>query len=233
MLLVHCVVSTLKDDLFVSIRAQTENIGRRNMVEQAGGKKALLLVDVQNDFCPGGLLAVTHGDEVVSPLNRMVRFAKNNGWLIVASRDWHPEVTNHFQKYGGLWPVHCVQGTKGAEFHPALNVAGAVIISKATKPDENGYSPFDMTAEDSSGRTLEKVLREAGVTEVYLGGLATDYCVKAAAIDAARLGFKTVLLLDAVRAVNLKSTDEAYALEEMILAGVLISFVTNILGGAP
>lgn len=193
-------------------------------------RKALLMVDVQNDFCPGGALAVPNGDSVVEPLNQMVNYALQNGWLIIASRDWHPAVTKHFKPYGGIWPVHCVQGTNGAEFHPDLCVDQAVIISKATQPDEDGYSPFDGYTEGGvffGGQTLEAYLRANKVTDLYVGGLATDYCVKAAALDAAKRGFKTHLLVDACRAVNLKLDDGDNAILEMTNAGVILT-TTNL-----
>lgn len=186
-------------------------------------KKALLIVDVQNDFCPGGALAVPNGDEVVKPLNRMVNLAKKNGWLILASRDWHPAVTIHFKDYGGIWPVHCVQNTKGAEFHPDLNATDAVIISKATRPNEDGYSAFD--GKTDKGDPLDDFLKKNGVEEIYIGGLATDYCVKASVLDAIKRGFTTYLLLDSCRAVNLKPGDGEKAVDEMKLAGV---FITNV-----
>lgn len=184
-----------------------------------GGKmKALLMVDVQNDFCPGGALAVSDGDQVVGPLNKMVSYATKDGWLIVASRDWHPAVTNHFKDYGGIWPVHCIQYTHGAQFQPDLMVKSAMIVSKATKPDEDGYSAFD--GQLSNGQSLISLLKMVGVTEVYVGGLATDYCVKASALDAAKSGFVTKLLFDACRAVNLQPDDEQKAIAEMQAAGV-------------
>ena len=106
-------------------------------------KRALILVDVQNDFCPGGSLAVPNGDEVVWPLNEMIAYALKNDWLIIASRDWHPAVTKHFKDYGGIWPIHCVQNTHGAEFHRNLLISSDTIISKATQADEDGYSAFE------------------------------------------------------------------------------------------
>lgn len=188
-------------------------------------KKALLIVDVQNDFCPGGALAVPKGDEVVAPLNELIRHAQRNGWLIIASRDWHPEKTTHFEK----WPVHCVQETKGAEFHPLLNlgrrVAVVSIVSKGVNHGEDAYSAFDGRL--ANGLTLDEFLKTNGVEIVYVGGLATDYCVKATAIDAAKLGYETYLLLDASRAVNLNPDDEKKARQEMIAAGVTFSTTTS------
>ena len=179
-------------------------------------KKALIIIDVQNDFCPGGALAVAHGDDVVAPLNKMVAHARKEKWFIAASRDWHPVNTRHFEK----WPAHCVQNTAGAKFHSDLDVAGAFVISKPTGFYEDGYSAFEGSAE--GGQSLEELLISNGVTEVYIGGLATDYCVKATAIDAARKGFKTFILFDACRAVNIKPDDGQKAVEEMKANGVEI-----------
>ena len=180
-------------------------------------RKALIIVDVQNDFCPGGALAVTSGSDVVAPLNKMVIHARKEKWLIVASRDWHPVSAKHFDK----WPAHCVQNTKGAEFHPDLDVSDAAVISKPVKADEDGYSAFE--GRTDSGQGLEGLLRENDITEVYIGGLATDYCVRATAIDAAQRGFKTLVLLDACRAVNIKPEDGQKAVEEMWAKGVAIT----------
>ena len=183
-------------------------------------KAALILVDVQNDFCPGGSLAVADGDKVVAPLNRMVEFALRNNWLIVASRDWHPAETRHFNTGGGLWPPHCVQGTEGAKFHKDLKLEQVVIVSKGMNPeDDGGYSAFDGVTD--IGMSLSELLRVAGVEEVYVGGLATDYCVKATALSAVRAGFKTHFLADGSRAVNIAPDDGAKAVDEMVRSGVI------------
>jgi len=191
--------------------------GGRDKMEK---KAALILVDVQNDFCPGGTLAVKDGDRVVEPLNRMVDFALKNGWFVIASRDWHPRRTRHFREFGGLWPEHCVQGTHGSHFHPELKVDNAIIVSKGMDPeDDGGYSAFD--GKTSSGKSLLDVLREAGVEEVYVGGLATDYCVKATALSAVQAGFKTYFLADGSMAVNIQPNDGAKAVEEMVRSRVI------------
>ena len=175
-------------------------------------KRALIVVDVQNDFCPGGSLAVERGDEVVAPLNRLIKEFLARGEPVFKSRDWHPARTKHFAAYGGTWPVHCVQNTRGAEFHPELLDDPRIqIISKGTG-DEDSYSAFD-------GTNLADLLRERGVTEVFVGGLATDYCVKNTVLDALREGFKVKALTEAMRAVNLQPGDDARALEEMRRAG--------------
>ena len=175
-------------------------------------RRALIVVDVQNDFCPGGSLAVERGDEVVGPLNRLIEEFLGRGEPVYKSRDWHPAATKHFAAYGGTWPVHCVQGTRGAEFHKDLLDDPRVhVVSKGTG-DEDSYSAFDGTA-------LAEDLRRRGVEEVWVGGLATDYCVKNTVLDALRQGFRVRALSDAMRAVNLRPGDGARALEEMRAAG--------------
>ena len=181
-------------------------------------KAALIIVDVQNDFCPGGALAVADGDQVVAPLNRYIERFAGAALAIVATRDWHPERTSHFKVYGGVWPVHCVQGTFGAEFHRALQLGGAaVIVSKGMAADADSYSGFD--AVDSAGVRLADLLRMAGVSRIFVGGLATDYCVKQTVLDGCKLGFDVVLLKDAMRGVDLAPGDSARAVQEMFAAG--------------
>jgi nicotinamidase/pyrazinamidase len=178
--------------------------------------KALIVVDVQNDFCPGGSLAVANGDEVVAPLNELVREFLDRGEPVFKTRDWHPEKTKHFAAYGGTWPIHCVQGTRGAEFHAGLiDDPRITVISKGTDEVADGYSGFD-------GTNLARLLRGKGVAEVWVGGLATDYCVKHTVLDARREGFEVKALADAMRAVNVKPTDGAKAIEEMKAAGAEI-----------
>ena len=179
---------------------------------QHEGRRALIVVDVQNDFCPGGALAVERGDEVVAPLNRLIDEFLSRGDLVVKSRDWHPPVTKHFADYGGTWPVHCVQNTRGAEFHPALSDDPRVEVVSKGLGDEDSYSAFD-------GTGLAEQLRGRGVREVWVGGLATDYCVKNTVLDALRAGFRVRALTDAMRAVNLQPGDDRRALEEMRAAG--------------
>ena len=175
-------------------------------------RRALIVVDVQNDFCPGGSLAVEHGDEVVAPLNRLIEEFLSRGEPVYKSRDWHPAQTKHFAAYGGTWPVHCVRGTRGAEFHPELIEDPRVHVVSKGMGDEDSYSAFD-------GTTLAEALRAEGVGEVWVGGLATDYCVKNTVLDALRAGFKVRALSDAMRAVNLRPGDDARAVEEMRRAG--------------
>jgi nicotinamidase/pyrazinamidase len=179
---------------------------------------ALIVVDVQNDFCPGGSLPVTRGDAVVPVLNEYMARAAAVGVPIFVSRDWHPERTAHFQAYGGQWPPHCVQGTRGAEFHPDLRIPeGALVASKGMHEYDDGYSMID--AQFADGRDLLSALREAGVTRIYVGGLATDYCVLATVTDALAERFDVVVLADAVRAVDVQPGDGERALEEMREAG--------------
>lgn len=179
---------------------------------------ALLIVDVQNDFCPGGALAVPEGDRVVPVLNRYIRRFRELGLPVLASRDWHPEETRHFRELGGPWPPHCVRGTEGAELHPDLELpADATVVSKGTDPADDGYSAFEAEAPD--GADLETTLREAGVERLFIGGLATDYCVRATVLDAAERGFRPVVLEDAVRGIDLEEGDVARALDEMGRAG--------------
>ena len=179
-------------------------------------KKALIVVDVQNDFCPGGSLAVAHGDEVVAPLNKLIKEFLDRGEPVFKTRDWHPAKTKHFAAYGGVWPVHCVQNTRGAEFHPDLIDDPRInIISKGIDESADGYSGFD-------GTQLAQLLREQDVEEVWVGGLATDYCVKHTVLDALHEGFRVKALADAMRAVNVNPADGTKAIEEMRSAGAEI-----------
>lgn len=179
---------------------------------------ALLIVDVQNDFCPGGALPVADGDRVVPVLNEYIRRARSTGAAVFASRDWHPHESAHFRTGGGPWPPHCVQGTPGAAFHPALDLPDdATIVTKGDSPRDDGYSAFDGHVE--AGRRLADTLHEIDVRTVQIGGLATDYCVRATALDAIRNGFEVVLLLDAIRGIDVNEGDIASALDEMIRAG--------------
>lgn len=175
--------------------------------------KGLLIVDVQNDFCPGGALAVPGGDKIVPVINKLM----SQFPVIVASKDWHPQETVHFNK----WPVHCVQNSTGAEFHPKLE-SGKIqqVFLKGTGNRDDGYSAYEATNLD-----LEHYLREQEVVELYVVGLATDYCVRASVLDAISKGFHTVVITDAIAAVNVQPGDGEKALEEMKNAGV--SFVTS------
>ena len=182
---------------------------------------ALVVVDVQNDFAdPGGSLYVRDGEKVVPVINEQVEQAQSKGAMIVYTQDWHPESTPHFQKDGGIWPVHCVQGTWGSELHPDLEVAGEV-VRKGTG-GEDGYSGFtvrDPASGEEHQTPLEDMLRARGISRVVIAGLATDYCVKETAIDAATKGFATTVLANAIRAVDLEPGDGDRAIEDMRKAG--------------
>jgi nicotinamidase/pyrazinamidase len=183
-------------------------------------KDALIIVDVQNDFCPGGALAVSGGDEVIPVLNRVIERFSDTGLPIFATRDWHPQKTSHFSAYGGPWPAHCVQGTRGAEFHGNLELKNdIVVVSKGMAPDEDSYSGFQ--ARDLSGARLAELLRRKAIERIIVGGLATDYCVKHTVLDGLKEGFKVLLLADAIRAVNLKPDDGERAIAEMVSAGAV------------
>ena len=183
---------------------------------------ALLVVDVQNDFAdPAGSLSVSGGEEVIPVANREIERALDAGALVVYTQDWHPESTPHFQKDGGIWPVHCVQGTWGADFHPDLKVVGE-IVRKGTG-GEDGYSGFTVRnprSDEVEGTALESILRARGVERLVVMGLATDYCVKETALDGAAKGFDTVVLLEGIRAVDLRPGDGDRALDEVKRAGV-------------
>ena len=184
-------------------------------------KDALIIVDVQNDFCAGGALAVTDGDQVVAVLNRLIAEFERAGLPVIATRDWHPQRTTHFNTHGGSWPPHCVQGTKGAEFHADLALGkGAVIVSKGMAENADSYSGFDGI--DARGVRLADLLRERAVERLVVVGLATDYCVKQTALDGLKKGFTVVVLEDAVRGVNLNLNDARQALDEMKRAGAAI-----------
>ncbi|MCI0346266.1 MAG: isochorismatase family protein [Chloroflexi bacterium] len=185
---------------------------------------ALVVVDVQNDFAdPNGGLAVGGGSAILPLVNASVADALIGGAFVVYTQDWHPESTPHFAKDGGTWPVHCVAGTWGAELHPKLDVAGPSVYKGSN--GEDGYSGFTMR-DPISGETapteLEGVLREHGTHRVVIVGLATDYCVKATALDAVALGFETIVLAAATAAVDLQPGDGDRAIQEMSAAGVLV-----------
>jgi nicotinamidase/pyrazinamidase len=170
--------------------------------------EGLIVVDVQNDFCPGGALPVPNGDAVVNPINRLMEELP----FTVATRDWHPRDHHSFAEQGGPWPVHCVQETGGAELHPKLHTSPIdVVVDKGQARDDDGYSGFE-------GTELERLLREHDVDRVHVTGLALDVCVRATALDARKAGFDVVVHRGATRAIG----DEARTLEELRQAGVEI-----------
>ncbi len=188
---------------------------------------ALVIVDVQNDFLPGGALPVPQGDEVVPVLNEYIHRFRQAGLPIVATRDWHPPDHCSFRDRGGPWPAHCVQGTSGAEFAPGLELPDdALVVSKATEPDQEAYSGFQ-------GTDLDARLRAMGVRRLFVGGLATDYCVKQTVLDALRLGYQVYLLTDAIRAVDVHPGDGEAAIDEMRRAGALPLTLSDLAEEAP
>ena len=175
----------------------------------------LIVVDVQNDFLPGGSLAVAGGDEVVAPLNAYLAAFARAGLPIFATRDWHPPDHCSFRTRGGPWPPHCVAGSAGARFAPGLALPpSTVVVSKDTLPAQDTYSGFQ-------GGDLDERLREAGVRRVFVGGLATDYCVFHTVKDALARGYAAVLLTDAIRAVNVRPDDGSKAETELLRLGAV------------
>jgi len=183
---------------------------------------ALVVVDVQRDFCPGGALPVPEGDRVVPVVNRLLHLAK---WLAVATRDWHPADHCSFVSQGGIWPPHCVAGSPGAEFHPGL-AAGDFqhVVSKGTRPGAEAYSGFE-------GTDLAARLAQGGIRRVFVCGLATDYCVKATVLDARQAGFEVVVITDAIRGVEVRPGDSASALAAMQAAGAGLASSDELTGG--
>jgi nicotinamidase-related amidase len=177
---------------------------------------ALLIVDMQNDFCPGGALGVPGGDQVVPVLNRWIEAAQQQGIPILFSRDWHPAGHVSFNERGGPWPPHCVQGTAGAAFRSDLTFpSGVQVISKGSDLDVDSYSAFGST--DLAAR-----LRASGIRRIWIGGLALDYCVRETALDAVAAGFEPHVIVDATRPVNVRPEDGARALDDMARAGVIL-----------
>lgn len=172
--------------------------------------EALIVVDMQKDFMPGGALPVPRGDKIIPKVNECIKKFKKRGALIVATRDWHPENHISFKERGGPWPKHCVQGSEGAQFVVELP-EDTVIISKATEQDKEAYSGFE-------GTDLVEILRKRSVRKVYICGVATEYCVRATALDAVGHGFETYIITDAVRGITPKGEEEA--MEELKEAGV-------------
>jgi nicotinamidase/pyrazinamidase len=181
---------------------------------------ALLVIDVQMDFCPGGALAVPDGDRVVPVLNTLLRLATSQGTPVYASRDWHPPRSRHFQPEG-RWPIHCVVDSPGARFHPDLGLPSDVtIVSKGVAPDADGYSAFDGHLAD--GTALADELHRRQIDHLVVAGLATDYCVKHSVLDARSLSWRVAVATDAIAPVELAPGDGARALEEMKTAGATL-----------
>ena len=181
---------------------------------------ALLVVDMQRDFMPGGALPVPEGDAIVPKVNAYIAQFRMAGAPVFASRDWHPPETIHLQAQGGPWPPHCVQGTPGAAFHPDLKLPeDAVVVSKGMDPEEDAYSAFQARSLEEN-RDLDDYLRAHGVEHLYVLGLALDYCVKWSALDAVRAGLRVTVLIDATRAVNVAPHDAEETVEALVRAGV-------------
>jgi nicotinamidase/pyrazinamidase len=184
--------------------------------------KALLIIDFQNDFTAGGALEVPDGDAIARPVKKLARHFD----VVVATRDWHPPDHASFEAEGGPWPVHCVQGTHGAEFHPAMDeIEVDAVVDVGRAREDQGYSGFEKS-------NLAQILRDREVGEVYVCGLATDYCVRASAIDACGEGFDVTVVEDAVRGVEVNEGDSARALEEMRAAGARIASSDELLAAA-
>jgi nicotinamidase/pyrazinamidase len=180
--------------------------------------KALLIVDVQNDFCPGGALGVPGGHKIIPNINKYIRIFSKKKLPIFATRDWHPVKTTHFKDFGGIWPVHCLQNSWGAAFHSELRLPKDVtLLYKGMNPHKDSYSSFH--AEDERGMDLEKLMKLMGIKEIYIGGLATDYCVRFTAKDALKKGFKVKVLMDAIGGVDLKPGDSRKAIKEIVKSG--------------
>jgi nicotinamidase/pyrazinamidase len=196
---------------FVAMRTKPQNRAsfRSPRRKLRGVATALLIIDFQNDFTPGGALAVEDGDKIAEPIQRLSREVD----VLVATRDWHPPDHASFVTEGGPWPVHCVQGTLGAELHASIrDLEIDAIVDVGRERDDEGYSGFEKS-------DLARILRDRGVDQVYVCGLATDYCVRASAIDACREGFDTTVITDAIRAVDVNPGDGEKAIEEMEEAG--------------
>jgi nicotinamidase/pyrazinamidase len=189
-------------------------------------RTALVVVDLQNDFAdPAGSLAVAGGEAIIPLVNAEVRAALDAGALVVATQDWHPESTPHFAKDGGIWPVHCVGGTWGAELHPAFEIPADAPRVRKGMNGEDGYCAFfmrDPVSGEEIPTELDRLLREREIQRVVVCGLATDYCVKETAVDSVGLGYETELLGEAVAAVNLQAGDGDRALDEIREAGVTL-----------
>ena len=179
---------------------------------------ALLVVDVQRDFCAGGSLAVPGADAIIAPLNRLIERCRSLDVPVYASRDWHPPESRHFKPNGGPWPVHCVAGTEFAAFHPFLRLpANVIVISKGRDPESSGYSAFQ--GQTADGLAFREDLQARGIKRLYVGGLATDYCVRASVLDALNTGIRVTVATDTIAGVELETGDARQALQEMQASG--------------
>ena len=181
-------------------------------------KKALLIVDVQNDFCPGGALGIPQGDKIIPAINKYTKAFSSKKLPIFVTRDWHPVRTKHFKDFGGVWPVHCIQNTLGSAFHSKLKLPkGAIFLYKGMDPEKDSYSAFQ--AQELNGTGFAHLLKLLKVNELYICGLATDYCVRFSTLDALKHGVKVKILIDAIKGVDLKKGDSQKAIKEMTRKG--------------
>ncbi len=181
---------------------------------------ALVVVDVQRDFMPGGALPVPKGDLVIGPINTLIARFKIKGLPVIFTRDWHPPDHISFQERGGPWPPHCIKNTKGAEFHPDMEIPeGAIIVSKATERDKEAYSGFQ-------GTNLNDILREKGIKRIFLGGVATEYCVKATVLDALNLGYEVIVVEEAIKGIS--EDEEVKARDSMLDEGSIFAALSEI-----
>lgn len=185
-------------------------------------KDALVIVDIQNDFMPGGTLPVYNALSIIPIINKYIYIFTNNKATIIATRDWHPLNHISFNTSGGPWPPHCIQGSKGAEFHQDLKLpSSSIIISKGYKEDSEAYSGFE-------GTELDQILKLRGIRRVFICGVATDYCVKATAIDAIRLGYTVFVLIDAIKGVDMPRGSIEKAIDEMLNEGAILVKINDI-----
>ncbi len=186
-------------------------------------RDALIVVDMQKDFMPGGALPVPEGDKIVPRLNEYIERFEKAGLPVFFTRDWHPENHISFKGYGGVWPPHCVQNTEGAKFHEDLRMPldNKFIISKGTSPDFDAYSGFQ-------GTNLEQLLRERGIRRIFVGGVATDYCVKNTVLGGLNLGFQVFVLEDGIKGVDVNPGDVDRAIEEMLKEGAVFINISDI-----
>jgi nicotinamidase/pyrazinamidase len=188
-------------------------------------KKALIVIDVQHDFCEGGVLAARDTNSLISPLNFFIELCRTKSIPLFFTRDWHPANHQSFKNNGGPWPIHCVQGSWGAAFPKNLLIPeGATIIDKETKPDQVSYSDFQSTG-------LGEKLKELNIKEIAVCGIATEYCVKAGTLDGLKLGFRAVVLTDLIRPIEVKDGDATAALNEMKDAGAILMESSNWMRG--
>jgi nicotinamidase/pyrazinamidase len=188
---------------------------------------ALLIVDVQNDFCPGGALGVAGGDDIIPLINRYIELFEGERLPIIASRDWHPRVTKHFKEFGGIWPAHCVQGSNGAMFREGLRLPhDSLVFSKGMDPERDDYSALH--ARSDAGTLLPEFLTKEGIRRLYVCGLATDYCVRQTALEGIRQGFVINVLVDAIGGVDLQPGDSERALAEIKAAGATFAILDEL-----